>query len=124
MQALCKNYSNLFRFCTTNTRAVKNSLNKNLYSIELITKSLNRRVLSMFYSPGVGAVCEAVQKDKNASNIMTMRGRSVAILTDGDFMNAPGKKVMPVIDWVVAQVKYYSGKEPFPFVVEKNANTE
>jgi hypothetical protein len=78
----------------------------------------------MFYSPGVGAVCEAVQKDKNASNIMTMRGRSVAILTDGDFMNAPGKKVMPVIDWVVAQVKYYSGKEPFPFVVEKNANTE
>jgi hypothetical protein len=46
-----------------------------------------------------------------------LRGRSVAILTDGDFMNAPGKKVMPVIDWVVAQLKYYSGKDPFPFVI-------
>jgi malate dehydrogenase (oxaloacetate-decarboxylating) len=71
----------------------------------------------MFYSPGVGAVCEAVQKDKKVSDKLTLRGRSVAILTDGDFMDAPGKKVMPVMDWVVAQIKYYSGKDPFPFVV-------
>ncbi len=116
MQVICRNYSNLFRFCT-NRRAIKNCLSKNLYSIDLITKSLNRRVLSMFYSPGVGAVCEAVQKDKKVSDKLTLRGRSVAILTDGDFMDAPGKKVMPVMDWVVAQIKYYSGKDPFPFVV-------
>ena len=71
----------------------------------------------MLYSPGVGAVCEAIQKDQSVTDSMTLRGRSVAILTDGSFFGAKGKKVMPVMDWIVAQIKYYSGKDPFPFVV-------
>jgi malate dehydrogenase (oxaloacetate-decarboxylating) len=78
----------------------------------------------MFYSPGVGAVCEAIQNDKNIADTMTLRGRSVAILTDGSFFKSEGKKVMPVMDWIVAQVKYYSGKDPFPFVISKDSNVE
>jgi len=41
-------------------QAMKNCLSKNLYSIELINKNVNRRILGMVYSPGVGAVCEAI----------------------------------------------------------------
>lgn len=40
---------------------MKKSLSKDLFSIELINKTVNRRILSMAYSPGVGAVCEAIQ---------------------------------------------------------------
>jgi len=39
---------------------MKNILAKDLYSIDLINKQVNRRILGMNYTPGVGAVCEAI----------------------------------------------------------------
>jgi malic enzyme len=44
------NFSNSYQL-------MKNCIAKDLYSIELINKNVNRRILSMAYSPGVGAVC-------------------------------------------------------------------
>ena len=41
-------------FCTSMT---KQMLMSNLYSIDLINKNVNRQILAMAYSPGVGAVC-------------------------------------------------------------------
>jgi len=48
-------YSHTRLFSTL--QMMKNCLSKDLYSIDLISKSVNRRILGMFYSPGVGAVC-------------------------------------------------------------------
>lgn len=78
----------------------------------------------MAYSPGVGAVCEAIQKDRLVSDATTLRPRSVAIVTNGSFMGVDGEKVLPVMDWFIAQIKYYSGLDPFPFVISKKSNLE
>lgn len=103
---------------------MKEALSKNLYSIELINKQVNRRILAMAYSPGVGAVCEAVQDDPIQADKMTLRSRAVAVVTDGRFLDASPQGAGPAMDWIIAQIKYYSGLDPFPFIIEKEANWE
>ena len=29
---------------------------------------------------------------------------------------------MPVMDWLISQIKYYSGHDAFPFVIKKGAD--
>jgi malic enzyme len=103
---------------------MKKSLSKDLFSIELINKGVNRRILAMAYSPGVGGVCEAIEKDHTVADTMTLRPRSVAIVTDGSFLDCSAEGVTPAMDWLIAQVKYYSGLDAFPFVVSKDINLE
>lgn len=55
---------------------------------------------------------------------MTLRPRSIAVVTDGSFLNASPDGVGPAIDWIVAQIKYYSNLNPFPFVVDGDINLE
>ena len=99
---------------------MKEALNNNLYSIDLINKQVNRKILAMAYSPGVGAVCEAIEKNPSEVNTMTLRPRSVAIVTDGSFLDASPAGVAPALDWIIAQIKYYSGLDAYPFVVSKD----
>ena len=53
---------------------------------------------------------------------MTLRGRSVAIVSDGSMLESEGEKFMPVMDWMIAQIKYYSGVDAFPFVIMKGTD--
>lgn len=115
-------FNTAFRFSTY--QQMKDSLSKNLYSIELINKQVNRRILAMAYSPGVGAVCEAVEEDPKNADTMTLRSRAVAVVTDGSFLNASPSGVGPALDWIVAQIKYHSGLDPFPFIVDKDIDWE
>ena len=108
-------------FCTTIT---KRMLQSNLFSIDLINKNVNRAILAMAYSPGVGAVCEHIQKDPSSADSLTLRGRSVAIVTDGSFLDVEGVACQPAMDWLIAQIKYYSGLDAFPFIIKKGCNME
>ncbi|MFB9068122.1 NADP-dependent malic enzyme [Pseudofulvimonas gallinarii] len=48
------------------------------------TKALvSQRDLSLAYSPGVAAACEAIVEDSNAASQMTARGNLVAVITNG-----------------------------------------
>ena len=76
----------------------------------------------MAYSPGVGAVCEAVEEDPLKADTMTLRARSVAVVTDGSFFEASPEGVGPALDWIIAQIKYYSNLNPFPFIVDSDIN--
>ncbi len=114
-------FKNSFKFASTYD-LMKKSLSKDLYSIELINKQVNRRILSMAYSPGVGAVCEAIEQDPGVADTMTLRPRSVAIITDGSFLDSSLDGVAPAVDWIIAQIKYYSGLNAFPFLVDKNTD--
>lgn len=111
-------FSSRSTFCQSYA-AMKDALRQDLYSIELINKQVNRRLLAMAYTPGVGAVSEAIEQNHAEANQMTLRPRSVAILTDGSFLNASAQGVGPALDWIVAQIKYYSSLSAFPFVVEE-----
>lgn len=53
---------------------------------------------------------------------MTLRGRSVAIITKGTFMNAKTKQIGLVTDWIIAQIKYYSNYDSFPFIINPTSN--
>ena len=55
---------------------------------------------------------------------MTLRSRAVAVVTDGSFLDATPSGVGPALDWIVAQVKYHSGLDPFPFVVDPEIDLE
>ena len=55
---------------------------------------------------------------------MTLRARSVAVVTDGSFIDARPEGVGPALDWVIAQIKYYSGLDAFPFIVDPDIDLE
>jgi hypothetical protein len=101
-------------------QVMKSYLAKNLYSIELINKNVNRRILGMVYSPGVGAVCEAIEADKKVADVTTLRARSIAIVTDGSMLDCSGPGMAPTMDWLVAQIKFFSGLDAFPFIVSQD----
>ena len=75
---------------STNLQPTKDILKKNLYKIDLLNKSVNRQILSMAYSPGVGAICEMVRDEFTCIDATTLRGRSIAIVTDGSVFNCRG----------------------------------
>lgn len=41
-------------------------------------------------------------------------------MTDGNVLGVASKQIKPAMDWYVAQLKYYSNLDPFPFVIDKN----
>jgi hypothetical protein len=51
---------------------------------------------------------------------MTLRSRSIAIVTDGSFLDATPDGAAPALDWIIAQIKYYSGLDAYPFLVAKD----
>lgn len=84
-----------------------------------MSKTINRDILSLAYSPGVGEVCLELKKYPNKVDNLTFRGRAIAVVSDGSMLESEGRKFMPVMDWIVVQLKYYAGVDAFPFVVRK-----
>ena len=112
-----------YRFCTS-YNMMKKTLSNNLYSIQMTNQQLSRKILAMLSSPGVGAVCQAIENDPIEAETLTLRARSVAVVTDGSFIDASSSGVGPALDWVIAQIKYYSGLDAFPFIVDKDIDLE
>ncbi len=75
--------------------------------------------MALAYTPGVGTVCLDIQQNEGLSDQMTLRARSVAIVSDGSLLDTEGKAFLPVMDWFVYQIKHYTGLDAFPFVVRK-----
>lgn len=49
----------------------------------------------------------------------------MAIITDGSFLDAKSAAgVGPAMDWIVAQIKYYTGLSPFPFIIAPGMDME
>lgn len=55
---------------------------------------------------------------------MTLRPRSVVVLTDGSLLDSSAEGIAPTLDWLIAQIKYFSGLDAFPFIVSKDINLE
>jgi len=43
-------------------------------------------------------------------------------VTDGSFLNASHDGAAPALDWIIAQIKYYSGLDSYPFLVAPDIN--
>ncbi|KUG20996.1 nadp-dependent malic enzyme [hydrocarbon metagenome] len=78
----------------------------------------NRRDISRAYTPGVAEVCRAIQKDRNLAYRYTLKGNSVAIITDGSAVlglgNIGGYAAIPVMEGKAILFKQFADIDAFP----------
>lgn len=78
----------------------------------------NRDELSLAYTPGVAAVCKEIQKDKNLANELTLKGRTIAVVTDGSAVlglgNIGPEAAMPVMEGKALLFKTFGQVDAFP----------
>lgn len=83
---------------------------------------LNREDLSLVYTPGVGEVSEALAKEPDLIYKLTMKGNSVAIVTDGSAVLGLGDlgpgPALPVMEGKAVLFKKFAGIDAFPLCLD------
>ena len=78
----------------------------------------SRADLSVAYTPGVAEVCRLIAKDKMASFTHTVRGNSVAVVTDGSAIlglgNLGPEAALPVMEGKAILFKAFANIDAFP----------
>lgn len=84
-------------------------------------KVSNREELSVVYTPGVGAVSSYLAKNKNKTREYTMKGRTIAIVSDGSAVlglgNIGPEGAIPVMEGKAVLFKSFADLESFPIVL-------
>ena len=84
--------------------------------------------LSIAYTPGVAAVCETIQKDITQAYPLTMKGNSVAVLSDGSSVlglgNIGAEAALPVMEGKAILFKEFADIDAVPLVVNTNSPEE
>ncbi len=88
------------------------------------TKPLaNQRDLSLAYSPGVAAACEAIAADESESQALTARGNLVAVITNGTAVLGLGAigplAAKPVMEGKACLFKKFAGIDVFDIEVDE-----
>jgi malate dehydrogenase (oxaloacetate-decarboxylating)(NADP+) len=88
------------------------------------TKPLaNQRDLSLAYSPGVAAACEAIAADERESQALTARGNLVAVVTNGTAVLGLGAigplAAKPVMEGKACLFKKFAGIDVFDIEVDE-----
>lgn len=99
---------------------------------KLFTKSIlpikNKDILSLVYTPGVGRVSQEIAKNKKLANTLTMKGRTVAVISDGSAVLGLGKigalGAMPVMEGKSVLLKELAGVDSVPVVLDTNNKEE
>lgn len=97
-------------------------LSSGLFSIEPTLARLTKAHLALLSTPGVADVCSQIKQDPSQIDSLTIRGRSVALISRGRMLNAGGTSFLPVMDWFVAQIKIYSNIDCYPFVIRPDCS--
>jgi malate dehydrogenase (oxaloacetate-decarboxylating) len=83
--------------------------------------------LSMVYTPGVARVCMAIQKDPSKARTLTIKGKTVAVITDGSRVLGLGNigplASLPVMEGKAALFKRFANVDAFPIPLATQ-NTE
>ena len=82
----------------------------------------NRRDLSLAYTPGVGAVCKEIYRDKDLAYKYTLKANTIAIVSDGSRVlslgNIGGYAAIPVMEGKALLFKKLAGIDAFPICFE------
>jgi malate dehydrogenase (oxaloacetate-decarboxylating) len=94
----------------------------------ILTPAKNRDDLSLLYTPGVAAVSEAVAADKSLSYDLTLRGRTIAVISDGSSVlglgNIGPEGAMPVMEGKALLLKEFGDVDAFPVVINTQEPSE
>ncbi len=82
----------------------------------------DRAMLSLIYTPGVGAVSMAVAKNTKLARELTMKGRMVAVISDGSAVlglgNIGALGALPVMEGKCAIFKSFADVDAVPIVLD------
>jgi malate dehydrogenase (oxaloacetate-decarboxylating) len=82
----------------------------------------NRADLSLVYTPGVGYVSSHVAKNPKTARELTMKGRMVAVISDGSAVlglgNIGALGALPVMEGKAALFKTFADVDAFPIVLD------
>ncbi len=77
--------------------------------------------LSMAYTPGVARVCSAIAEDPTAAWTLTIKGNTVAVVSDGTAVLGLGdigpEAAMPVMEGKAMLFKEFAGVDAFPLCI-------
>ena len=83
---------------------------------------VSRDDLSMAYTPGVGRVSAAIAEDPEKAWTLTIKGNTVAVVTDGSAVLGLGdigpKAAMPVMEGKAMLFKVFAGVDAFPLCLD------
>ena len=84
--------------------------------------------LSLAYTPGVAAVCERIDKDVCEAYKLTMKGNSIAIVSDGSAVlglgNIGPQAALPVMEGKAILFKEFAGIDGVPIVINTHSAQE
>jgi malate dehydrogenase (oxaloacetate-decarboxylating) len=88
----------------------------------------DRDDLSMAYTPGVARVCKAIEADPDRVHDLTIKGHTVAIVTDGTAVLGLGDigpaAAMPVMEGKALLFKEFAGVDGFPICLDASSADE
>jgi malate dehydrogenase (oxaloacetate-decarboxylating)(NADP+) len=91
-------------------------------SVEPTKRMASQRDLSLAYSPGVAAACEAIKNDPDAAYDYTVRGNLVAVITNGTAVLGLGNigplASKPVMEGKAVLFKKFAGIDVFDIEVD------
>jgi len=98
------------------------SANKGKIEICVKSKIRTKKDLSILYTPGVAEVSKEIAKDKLLAYKYTMKGNTVAIVTDGSAVlglgDVGGYAAIPVMEGKAVLFKEFAGVDAFPIIFE------
>ena len=88
----------------------------------------NREELSLVYTPGVAAVSSFVARNPKQARLYTMKGRSVAVISDGSAVlglgNIGALGALPVMEGKAAIFKTFADIDTVPIVLDLSTTVE
>ncbi len=98
------------------------SASKGKLSVEAKQKLENYEDLSWQYTPGVAAVCKAISEDRAIIGKMTIKGSTVAVITNGTAVLGLGdigpEAALPVMEGKCVLFKKFAGINAFPVCID------
>src|SRR5512145_909607 len=87
-----------------------------------------REDLSVAYTPGIAAVSEAIRDDREAAYSLTMKGNSVAIVSDGSAVlglgNIGPEAALPVMEGKAMLFKEFADIDAYPICLQTQDTEE
>ncbi len=102
--------------------------NQGKLGVNSIVSVKNKADLSLVYTPGVAQVCREIANNKTESFALTLRGRSVAVVSDGSAVlglgNIGPEAGMPVMEGKALLFKQFGGVDAIPLCIDLHTADE